>query len=111
MANEKEDMLYDLIQGLRNDMKDFSLELKETNKELNETKLIISKYNGLREQIGERDETISQLVKEVEALKDQVNCINNTSKGKQQAFEYIRKWTPWIITIASLIYASLQIGG
>lgn len=109
--SKEQDMLYDLIQGLREDMKDFSIELKDTNKELSETKLIISKYNGLREQIGERDETISKLVEKVDKLEDQLNCISNTSKGKQQAFEYIRKWTPWLITILSMIYAYLQMGG
>ena len=103
MANEQE-ILYNLIQSLQNDMKSFQ-------KELNETRVLISKYNGLREQMGKRDNTISNLIKKVEGLEDKINYIDNTSKGKQQAFEYIRKWTPWIITVISIIYAYLQIGG
>ena len=77
------------IQALLKDMQIFSLELKET-------RILISKYNGLREKI--------------ENLENIISNTESESKGKQQAFEYIRKWTPWVITIISIIYACLQIG-
>lgn len=79
--NNKE--LYEMIQRLTIDLKELSLELQET-------KELITKYNGLRG--------------EIQSLKDKIKAMEEQKTGRSQVWEGIRQWIPWGIAILTLLF-------
>jgi len=86
--NEKEwysnKELFDMIQSLK--------------EEMTQTRSVIKRYNGLRQDMMESYQKINQ-------NEEKINEIENTEKGKHELAEAIRKWGGWFVAIASLIYA------
>jgi uncharacterized protein YydD (DUF2326 family) len=74
--------LFEHILTIRDDMKELSVEMKETRE-------TIKKYNGLREKINE--------------LENEVIEIKAKTIGKSAVFRGIREWGGWVIAIISLL--------
>lgn len=73
--------------------KDLFEQINSLSKEMQVTRNIIKKYNGLREKLGQ--------------VEEKVNHIESLTKGKQSIGLAIREWGGWIfalITLAILIY-------
>jgi inorganic pyrophosphatase len=87
-GNEKEwysnKDLFDMIQSLK--------------EEMTQTRSIIKRYNGLRQDMIESYQKINQ-------NEEKINEIKNTEKGKHELAETIRRWGGWLVAIASLTYA------
>lgn len=81
--------LFEMIQSLK-------LELVTTTQEMRQTRQIIGKYNGLRE--------------EIEQCKDEIQEIKNKEKGKMDFGKSIREWGGWLIALVSLILVLLSRG-
>jgi len=78
--------------------KDLFEMIQRLHDELSETREIIRKYNGLRQDLGETLKLSAENEKKISE-------ISNTSQGKYELAETIRKWGGWLVAIASLIYA------
>ncbi|WP_029265671.1 hypothetical protein [Virgibacillus alimentarius] len=74
--------LFEQLNAMQGDFRDLRAEMKETRN-------IIKKYNGLREELG--------------AVKEQVNEMKAMTQGKQSVGESIRNWGGWIFALITLI--------
>lgn len=73
--------IFEMIQGLKN--------------ELQETRVIIRQYNGLRKDLAE---TMKRVV-----------AIEQQNIGKSQVGTSIREWTGWVIAILALVVSIIRV--
>lgn len=82
--------LYEMVQGLKGEMKSMSQELKATRE-------IVSRYNGLRQQIEECARKIMEM--------------ENKAAGRSSVGQAIREWGGWLVGIVSLVVALYKVAG
>lgn len=85
--------------------KDLFEKIQKLSDELQETRQLVIKYNGLVEKLYRVEEKTEENTREVKNLADEVSKMEYTIKGRSSAFEKVRNWTPWLITIASVLHA------
>lgn len=85
--------LFELITGVQKDFSDLRTEMRET-------RYMIQKYNGLREELSEvkRD-----LGKELNEVKGEVKEIKSIQKGKSVVSKGIKDWGGWVFALISLL--------
>ncbi len=74
--------LFELINNMSSDFHDLRSEMKETRN-------IIKKYNGLREELG--------------IVKDKVEKMQARSEGRLSVGEAIRNWGGWLFAFITLV--------
>jgi hypothetical protein len=74
--------LHAQINSLAGDFRDLRYEMRETRN-------VIKKYNGLREELGE--------------VKEKVERIEATTEGKKSFAEAIRLWGGWLFALITLV--------
>lgn len=79
--------LFEQINSMRGEFRDFQKELEDTRK-------AIKKYNGLREEIGQMQKQLATLQAE--------------RQGRFSVWEGIRQWGGWIVGIAALLWTIAQ---
>lgn len=79
--------------------KDLFEQISALRNEMQETRVLIKSYNGLREQFEE----IKKKVNEVEDIAKKVNEMEAISKGKAKAGDNINKWV--LFSFATLTIA------
>ncbi len=77
--------------------KDLFEQINALRMEMQETRNLITKYNGLREKVDEMEEKMIRL--------------EAKTAGKNAVFTAIREWGGWIVAIISLIISYLKLGG
>ncbi len=82
--------LFEMVQGLKEDMQAMSQELKQTRE-------IVARYNGLRQQIEECSRKIL--------------AIENRAAGQSAVGRAIREWGGWIFGLVSLGVTLYKLGG
>ncbi|WP_416149514.1 hypothetical protein ACM26V_00495 [Salipaludibacillus sp. HK11] len=80
--------LFEQINSVQGDFRDLRTELTETRK-------VIKKYNGLREEIGE--------------VKTRVESMESNKKGAQSVLEGIKSWGGWLFGLVTLVVLLTQI--
>ena len=88
--------------------KDLFEKIQKLSDELQETRQLVVKYNNLVEKLYRVEEKTEENTREVKNLANEVNEMKYTTKGKSSAYEMVRNWTPWLITIATILYAFLS---
>ena len=88
--------------------KDLFEKIQELSDELQETRQLVVKYNNLVEKLYRVEEKTEENTREVKNLANEVNKMKYTTKGKKSAFEMVRNWTPWLITITTILYTFLS---
>ena len=88
--------LFEKFDSLKDDLKDLRGDLKET-------RAIIKKYNDLRRMQEQHTQQIQQLQRDLSTKA-------SIEYGYRDAWESIRKWTPWLITVFSILFGLLQSG-
>ena len=78
-----------MIQNIKDDIKNLSIELKET-------RALISQYNGLRKSINKIEGKLNK-------VQERIYERENQKMGRYQVFEGIRQWIPWLIAIITLL--------
>lgn len=81
--------LFEMIQGLKGVVTSLSTEIQLTTNEMRQTREIISKYNGLREEISH--------------CKQQISKMQNTAAGRKDVGKSIREWGGWILAVLVFI--------
>ncbi|WP_077319133.1 hypothetical protein [Virgibacillus proomii] len=79
--------LWEQLNSLRADFKDFRHEMQETRN-------VIRKYNGLREELG--------------VVKEKVERIEAKTEGKKTVLEAVRLWGGWLFAFLTLIILMIQ---
>ena len=69
--------------------KDLFEQINELSKEMQETRNVIKRYNGLREELGQ--------------VKEQINHIESLTEGRRSTGESIRDWGGWLFALITLI--------
>lgn len=82
--------LYEMVQSLKVDMADVSKELQETRK-------IVSRYNGLRQQLDECSRKIVEM--------------ESKAAGRSSVGQAIREWGGWLVGMISLATALWKVAG
>ena len=75
--------LFEQILAMKGDFQRLSQEMKETRE-------VIKKYNGLREEIHQ--------------LRTEVNEMKAVNSGKSTVLKTIREWGGWIVAILTLLF-------
>jgi hypothetical protein len=75
--------LYEMVQGLKTD--------------LQETRMLIKQYNGLRQRLDSCDDAIADLISQ--------------AKGRASVGTAIQSWGGWVVAILSLLLALLKTAG
>ena len=88
--------------------KDLFEKIQKLSDELQETRQLVVKYNNLVEKLYRVEEKTEENTREVKNLANEVNEMKYTTKGKSSAYEMVRNWTPWLITIATILYTFLS---
>ncbi|GAA0422882.1 hypothetical protein GT022_17650 [Agaribacter marinus] len=79
--------LFEQISSIQGDFKDLRSEMQETRK-------IIRKYNGLREELG--------------VIKEKVDRMEAESEGKESVSEAVRLWSGWLFGLLTLAVLIIQ---
>ncbi|WP_152657601.1 hypothetical protein [Oceanobacillus sp. CFH 90083] len=75
-------------------MIEMSKDFTKLRTEMKQTREIIKKYNGLREEVGK--------------LQKEIIYMKATGKGKSSALEVIRNWGGWLFALVTLIVLLLN---
>lgn len=86
--------LFEMVQELQKGVKDLSTQLQLTSLEMKQTRDIVAKYNGLRE--------------EIKTCGDRIDTLENQSIGARNVMKAIREWGGWIVAILALINALIR---
>jgi len=71
-------------------------EFQDLRSEMKQTRDVIKKYNGLREEMGAMNEQIRD-------VKDEMEAVKNKTQGKNTVFEAIRNWGGWLFGLITLV--------
>lgn len=88
--------LFELINQLQGEVRDFRGDNKELRLEMKETRRIIKQYNGLREEVGEAR-------KEIDDVKEQMNVLQAKQDGRYSMMNAVRLWGGWLFALVTLL--------
>ena len=88
--------------------------------DLSETRIVVQRYNGLVEKLYQNEKKTEQVCVDVRYVSKEliemqtdvkeicrkVNDFESVAKGKNSAWATIREWTPWVIAIATVLFAA-----
>lgn len=77
--------------------------------EMQETRSVIKKYNGLREKVGETRKEIKETRDEVDEVKSKVQTLQAKAMGRFSVWEGVRAWGGWIAALLAMIAAYIKI--
>lgn len=79
--------LFEMVQGLKEDMQAMSQELKQTRE-------IVARYNSLRE--------------ELENCKDRIDALQNQAIGRYSVGDAVVRWGGWLVAVGTLILSVMR---
>ena len=82
--------LFEMFQSLKEDL------LK--------TRDAVRKYNNLVEKMQNTDTKLEQACCDIKEVQQQLIRKQTKSEGTREAFELLRTWTPWVISIITVLY-------
>lgn len=91
--------------------KDLFEQINGLRAEMQETRFMIKKYNGLREEVGKARNEINEVKKQTNKVKKEVETLQAQAKGRSSVWKDIRVWVSLafsfcmlIVAIAAIIY-------
>ncbi|MDQ0299621.1 uncharacterized coiled-coil DUF342 family protein [Salibacterium salarium] len=87
--------LFEQLDQFKDNFRDLRVEMEQTRSTIN-------KYNGLYEEVGKARE-------EIDAVKGQVNKLQERAKGRSAAWNGIKSWGGWIVAILTMVAGYLKL--
>lgn len=94
--------LFEQLNQFRSDFQDLRLEMEQTRS-------MIKKYNGLREEVGEARKEVKETRSEVDEVKTKVQTLQAKSMGRFSVWEGFRTWGGWVVALLAMIAAYIKI--
>ena len=96
----------ELFEMVQNSNKEVSSEIKSLKDELTSTREAVRKYNNLVEKMHNTDAKLEIACLDLKSVERRLSEKANKSEGKREAWQDIKAWTPWVLAVASILFAA-----
>lgn len=94
--------LFELIQQTKDGNQQLRLEMQET-------RAMIKKYNGLRDEVGKARNEVDEARHEIDNVKGEVEAIKSKSEGRVSVWNGIAKWGGWGVAVLTMFATYIRI--
>lgn len=92
-------------------LNDMRIEFRDLSNEMQQTRKIIKKYNGLYEKIEDVEIEIDNVDKKIVKVDNKISDIERVTEGKNKVKTAIHQWGGWLfsfITLMVLLYTTFN---